>query len=100
MLKSVYASRILRDESSIGLGFGHVSVSDARSLCLEIGFVFSLNTINDDDFTINDTLPQPQPFFPPKADPPLAETKPLRRILKQQTRRMHNHYLTLTPDFC
>jgi hypothetical protein len=47
LLKSVYASRTLRDESSIGLGLGHVSVSDARSPCLEIGFVFSLNTIND-----------------------------------------------------
>jgi hypothetical protein len=58
LLKSV--SRLSEFGSiRIGLGFGHVSVSHARSLCLEISFVFSLSAIGD-------LL--------------LTETKPLRRI--------------------
>jgi hypothetical protein len=50
LLKSIFASRTLRDESSIGYGLGHVSVSD-------IGFVYRFNTINDPAIggTITDT---------------------------------------------
>jgi hypothetical protein len=61
------------------LGFGYVSVSD-------VGFAFSLNTINDNNFTINDTCPPPKSFSP-KADLPLAETKPLRRIFGQPSQK-------------
>jgi hypothetical protein len=56
LLKSVYASRTLRDESVIGLGFGHISVS-------EVGFAFGFNTINDNDFTTNDMQTQSKLFF-------------------------------------
>jgi hypothetical protein len=53
--------------SFIDLGFGYVSVSDG-------GFVFGLNTINTNNFTINDTLPQPKPF----------STKPSRKEFEKQ----------------
>ena len=42
-IRIVYSYECIR----IGLGFGHVSVTSARSLCLEIGFVFHFNTAND-----------------------------------------------------
>jgi hypothetical protein len=50
LLKSIYAFRTLRDESSIGYGLGHVSVS-------ETGIVYRFNTINDPAIggTVNDT---------------------------------------------
>jgi hypothetical protein len=39
----------------MGLGFGHASVLIAQSLCLEIGLVFRLNTLNDNDYTMDDS---------------------------------------------